>query len=204
MLDKLCKKCKQIKSCDVINFKKDKRTKDGFCHWCRACSNEYHRQWKHAHKSKVREQNAEYRRTHQKSIKEYNAEYRETHKEELAQYNAEYYKEHPEEYKERLNNWRNENPERAKLQIHNRRTRKTQAGGEFTEKEWLDICNKYGNKCLCCGNNSKLVPDHIIPVSKGGTSNIDNIQPLCGPCNSKKAARTIDYRPKEIAWQNAR
>jgi 5-methylcytosine-specific restriction endonuclease McrA len=47
---------------------------------------------------------------------------------------------------------------------------------------------------LCCDKKRKLTADHIVPVSKGGTSNISNIQPLCGPCNSSKGAKTVDYR----------
>jgi 5-methylcytosine-specific restriction endonuclease McrA len=155
------------------------------------------KKYKKEHPEKTREQNAEYRRTHNEEIVQYNVQYRKEHAEELAQYNAKYYKEHPEEYKERLNKWRKENPERAKIQMHTRRTRKTQAGGSFTKEEWEALCNKYDNKCLDCGKRRKLVPDHVIPVAKGGTSNIDNIQPLCGPCNSKKATRIVDYRPKE-------
>jgi 5-methylcytosine-specific restriction endonuclease McrA len=33
--------------------------------------------------------------------------------------------------------------------------------------------------------------DTILTV---GTSFISNIQPLCGPCNSSKGAKTTDYR----------
>jgi 5-methylcytosine-specific restriction endonuclease McrA len=35
----------------------------------------------------------------------------------------------------------------------------------------------------------------VVPVSAGGANTIDNIQPLCGPCNSAKHTQTIDYRP---------
>jgi 5-methylcytosine-specific restriction endonuclease McrA len=74
------------------------------------------------------------------------------------------------------------------------RTRKTQAGGSFTAEEWKLLCKKYNYKCLCCGKRKKLTADHVIPVSKGGSSNITNIQPLCQSCNSKKRAGTTDFR----------
>jgi 5-methylcytosine-specific restriction endonuclease McrA len=31
--------------------------------------------------------------------------------------------------------------------------------------------------------------DHIIPVSRGGTNDVDNLRLLCRSCNSKKGAR---------------
>jgi 5-methylcytosine-specific restriction endonuclease McrA len=53
---------------------------------------------------------------------------------------------------------------------------------------------QHGHRCLCCGASEALTADHVIPVSKGGSSNIENIQPLCLPCNTRKGARIIDYR----------
>ena len=46
--------------------------------------------------------------------------------------------------------------------------------------------------CKECGRNNKqttLHIDHIIPVSKGGRGNIDNLQTLCFDCNMAKHAR---------------
>ena len=94
----------------------------------------------------------------------------------------------------RCRDYQKNNPEVFKAKNQKHRTAKTQAGGSFTAQEWIDLCKCYGNKCLRCNRRRKLTADHVIPVSKGGTSNIDNIQPLCGPCNSSKGAKSTDYR----------
>lgn len=73
-----------------------------------------------------------------------------------------------------------------------RRTAKN--SGTFTFQEWQSLCDKYSWKCLACGENRKLTIDHVIPLSRGGSNLIDNIQPLCQSCNSKKNTNTIDYR----------
>lgn len=56
------------------------------------------------------------------------------------------------------------------------------------------IFKKHGKSCLNCGSNYKIAMDHIIPVSKGGKNNTDNLQPLCKNCNSSKGIKIIDYR----------
>lgn len=67
-----------------------------------------------------------------------------------------------------------------------RYAREKGAGGKHSLKEWEDLKQSYGNCCAACGKNTKLTKDHIIPLSKGGSDYIENIQPLCRNCNSKK------------------
>ncbi len=69
-------------------------------------------------------------------------------------------------------------------------------------QEWNDLCAKYDYRCLGCGKQEpeiKLTADHVLPVTKHGSSNIDTIQPLCKSCNSKKRDKVIDYRPRSRA-----
>jgi len=56
------------------------------------------------------------------------------------------------------------------------------------------IFRLHGEKCLCCGSDEYISLDHIIPISKGGKNKVDNLQPLCKYCNSKKGSNIIDYR----------
>lgn len=65
-----------------------------------------------------------------------------------------------------------------------------------TTMEWLELKKAFKNSCLCCGEAELVVlitRDHIIPISKGGTDSIDNIQPLCLVCNIKKRDKFINF-----------
>ncbi len=44
-------------------------------------------------------------------------------------------------------------------------------------------------RCKHCGTWKDLTVDHIIPESKGGALDLDNLQTLCRSCNSKKGTR---------------
>lgn len=70
-----------------------------------------------------------------------------------------------------------------------------------TKKEWLTLKEQYGFKCACCKKQEpeiKLTKDHIISISNLGHDGIDNIQPLCQRCNSKKSAKNIKYEINRI------
>ncbi|CAN0037389.1 unnamed protein product, partial [Ectocarpus sp. 6 AP-2014] len=54
------------------------------------------------------------------------------------------------------------------------------------------LMEKQGSKCNYCSGPIQLYPgsncdcDHIIPVTYGGSSDIDNLQLLCVPCHRIK------------------
>lgn len=89
-----------------------------------------------------------------------------------------------------------------------RRAQKLRSPDSFTESQFDALKARYQFRCLACGRHESelknpLQPDHIVPLSRGGMDGIDNIQPLCKPCNQHKLARTIDYRPdREVAYEN--
>lgn len=58
--------------------------------------------------------------------------------------------------------------------------------GKFSKKEWDEKLEKCGGLCQICKTDKDITIDHIIPLSKGGKNDINNLQPLCRSCNSKK------------------
>ena len=123
-----------------------------------------HKEWKSNNPEKVKASSAIYRKRHRNELNIKNRKYQKTH------------------------------PEVINAKTQRRRTAKTNAGGAYTSEQWIALCDKYHNRCLCCGKKRKLTADHVIPVSKGGSSDISNIQPLCMPCNAHKHTGTIDFR----------
>ncbi len=57
-----------------------------------------------------------------------------------------------------------------------------------SEVRWL-IWERDNFTCQKCGSRKNLTIDHIIPESKGGKTEIKNLQTLCRPCNSKKGSK---------------
>lgn len=61
----------------------------------------------------------------------------------------------------------------------------------MTESMRYDVFKRDGFKCQICGATSKdgaqLHVDHIIPVSKGGKTEMSNLQTLCSRCNLGKS-----------------
>jgi 5-methylcytosine-specific restriction protein A len=94
--------------------------------------------------------------------------------------------------------WRERNPDRfAALCAKTVATTKHGLTEHFTGREWGALKAAWGYRCLRCWRHEsqrKLTVDHIVPMDLGGSNTISNIQPLCGPCNSRKWQKAIDYR----------
>jgi 5-methylcytosine-specific restriction endonuclease McrA len=150
---------------------------------CRICSN--------AIKRKLRKENPEkYNKPARRWCKE--------NIEKVRAYCRAYAKSNPDKIKIAHRKYRKEHPEAVLAYKAKRRAQKAGNGGAFTTVEWKILCKKYHYRCLRCKRRRKLTADHVIPISKRGTSNIENIQPLCKPCNSHKGTKTTDYRKREL------
>ena len=79
-----------------------------------------------------------------------------------------------------------------------RATKSGGAKGSHTTSQFNELCKFFGSMCLRCLKHEHLTEDHVIPLSKGGSDSIENIQPLCQSCNSIKHVASTDYRTSFI------
>ncbi|MET7816068.1 HNH endonuclease signature motif containing protein [Streptomyces sp. NPDC005395] len=90
--------------------------------------------------------------------------------------------------------WARDNAAANRARRARYRARKLGAPGSHTREEWKELRDRYG-RCLRCGATGvHLEPDHVVPLSKGGSDSIENLQPLCRSCNSSKGDKVADYR----------
>lgn len=210
---KQCTKCGEIK--DSSCFVKDPSKKDGLYSSCKDCykknysPNKYketRKKYKEENREELlrkkcekriefREENLQKLKEYHKNNKEKEKAYREKNRDRLNAVSALWALFNKDKRSEALRRWRNNHPEKVFVQKANRHSLERGAEGRITNEEWFGLLEKYGHKCLCCKRDDvKLTQDHVLPLVLGGKNTIDNIQPLCRSCNSRKHAKYIDYR----------
>lgn len=169
-MKKLCNRCFVEK--DINDFSKNSHcTKDGHLNQCKKCVSK-----------KAKEKYNDITKTLKQKRKErYYAD-----REENIRKAIEWGRKNKEKRDIAKRKWREKNKELTNHLTRSYNYRRKKALGSHTLQEWLDLCKKHNNKCAYCKKDCKLTEDHIIPLSKGGSNNIENIQPLCVSCNSKK------------------
>jgi len=164
-----------------------------------AARQQYVREWHEAHREQVAEYQREYREANRETLlsakSEYTKKVRATNPERLKAIQRKYRQTHREKIAEYGRKIRAANPGKKNEYTRKRRAIKLNAPGSHTETEWQALKAYYKDQCLCCGDvPDHLQQDHVVPLSKGGSDDISNIQPLCPSCNMRKNAKTIDYR----------
>ena len=125
--------------------------------------------------------------------------YRANHERMLARA-AKYAKQNPEKNRANALKQYRKNPERYVAYSRNRKALKKAADGKHTAKEIAQLYKLQRGICVNCKKSLKsgYHADHIMPLIRGGSNWISNIQLLCPTCNlSKKALDPIEWAQRE-------
>lgn len=174
---KVCSTCKESKP--IGEFNRWSKAKDGLKPYCRSCASSA---------NKKLYENPDYKQQVISRVQEWRGKHPGCREQEyLASRDHRIAK---------VLEWQKANPEKVrsykKNSKHKRRT--ATLTGHVSVTEWLQLCAENNQTCLRCKEVKPLTMDHVIPLSKGGLHSIENIQPLCGSCNSIKHTKSTDYR----------
>jgi 5-methylcytosine-specific restriction endonuclease McrA len=166
---------------------------------------------------KFRDRNREYAQVHKKEINERRRLWRDKHPEEVRAVNEKrrdyvqsynrlhredhlsYYRLNKERFSERRRQymllWRRRNPEKAALVsriAHMLRRAKIKTNGPYENVDPVVVFLRDEGRCGICGalvDPKRFDVDHIIPISRGGTHQMSNVQLAHPLCNRKKHAK---------------
>lgn len=176
---KACSKCNTIKP--LADFYASKSSTTGRSAWCIPCF-----------KADVTVRNKRPERV------VYEANYRAAHSAQGIQKNRAWYERNHEKVKADRRAYVQKYPDKVRHIKRLDKARRRGAPGKYTQAQWDMLCIWFDNQCLRCGARCQLTADHVLPVTKSGTNDIANIQPLCGSCNSRKGTHYIDYRDSDL------
>lgn len=100
-------------------------------------------------------------------------------------------KANPTYYRRLAKLWRDKNPERIKARTQRRRALEIGAEGFFTAQDVQNLRVAQKGLCALCAKPLLKVfhVDHIVPLSRGGTNDPNNIQLTHPRCNLSKGAK---------------
>jgi 5-methylcytosine-specific restriction endonuclease McrA len=207
---KVCKECGLTK--ELSEFYVSATNQDGRWGKCKLCvrtrAQKYRREHleQYAQLEKARanlphriEARRNYQEEHKEEISEYKKRWAAENEESVSASKRKHYELNRDEIIARSKNWAESNPEKVRKaktnNIRKRRAARHASRGNFTVEEFEELCESYGNRCLACGNTEAVLEaDHVVPLTRGGSDNISNIQPLCGSFNRTKFVNIIDFR----------
>lgn len=196
---KECYNCGKTKP--ASQFSRNRRSPDGLHYWCKKCANQYLKEYRAKQpdyqpstKPKTCNQCGETKSASEFWEHKGHVDGLATSCKQCSRLNdRKRYHENPKRKIENNRRWRQGNLDIWNAMNQRRRARKEQVPGEYTPEDIEIILAEQKGRCVYCGIGilDDYTVDHIIPLSRSGSTNWpNNIQLLCRSCNSSKNDKT--------------
>src|SRR5437879_160187 len=80
-----------------------------------------------------------------------------------------------------------------RISMQNGRAKAEGLRGDLTFFQWKEKLDQSEGRCLYCTRHVEtidLVIEHLIPITRGGHTTVENVVPACKWCNFEKGNRT--------------
>jgi 5-methylcytosine-specific restriction endonuclease McrA len=156
---------------------------------CVMCARERMSAWMRLNPDKANEHTANWARNNPERVRERQRLWHEANPTAQAKKSLRYRERHPDKVREATRKYVKDNPDIFRAANARRRARKRNAAGSHTAAEANAMLEDQNYTCIMCMCDLRENPkhfDHIIPLSRGGSNFIDNMQWLCAACNLRK------------------
>src|SRR6185437_13520610 len=168
---------------------------------------EYKRRWNEKNKERLRPIIAERARLRRRALGDiYRAQQREWYWKSVdkrraqmrryqkrSKYKQKWKAKNPEKWAEinrrHVRKWQARNPEKNKV-LQRRTKLQRRAFGTVSSADFRFVFDHHAHRCVYCASTERLEIDHRVPVSRGGTNSLENLQIACRSCNGQKWSRT--------------
>lgn len=209
--EKACSRCKEIQPAEQFYLHKTSRT--GLSSQCRTCCRERarahqldhpeqaaarKRAWYEKNRERMLANANEWAANNRERSREIKTAWRLANPETVKRVNRAYYDKNTDKVKQSSKSWRERNPERwatiLKLNQRKREARRKQLPAyTITAKDARRILSSPCAVDGCAATDIQF--DHVIPIARGGSHGIGNLQPLCGHHNASKNDKTwMEFR----------
>lgn len=89
-----------------------------------------------------------------------------------------------------------------RVEVQLQRAREKGLPATLTLKDWLATLDYFHGLCAYCGELPGETMDHVVAVSRGGGTTVENCVPACLPCNLRLRSDKTKLEPIRRFWHH--